>query len=456
MAKRSSVFDFDLIAIGSGTAGGVAAHIASRDGKNVAIVEGDTIGGECPNFGCTPTKAIINSAEIYRTVKNAGAYGINVGSVNLDAKKIKAWKDLAVKRTGTGLGDQVFESEGIHMLKGHAHFIDDHTISVNKKRYSARFILIATGSHNFIPPIEGLKEAGFMTHRQAINLTKHPKSLFIIGGGAIGCEFGFAFNSFGIDITMAEIAPRLMAREDLEVGDFLGEYFKLEGINVLTGTEVIKVEVKRGKKIVHYRQGTKESSVAVDDILLAAGLHPNTDIGLENAGVKYNSHGISASHTMQTNLKHIYAAGDVAGPYAFTHIASYQSRVAVHNMFKRHKVVAKYHAVPRVLFVDPEVATVGMTEDQLNRQGIHFKTHAVPVDIIGRANVSDRHEGFVKVIVSKTNVLLGAAIVAPRAGEMIHELTLAVNLGLTAEDVASTIHAFPTWSEAVKVACAGV
>jgi len=456
MAKRSKVFDFDLIVIGSGAGGGVAAHIASRDGKSVAIVESGAIGGECPNYGCVPTKALLTAADTIRVAKKGPTFGVQTSGVRLSGRKLKAWKDLAVKRTGVSVGEQVFTSEGIKVLSGHAHFINDHTISVNKQRYSARYFLVATGTHNFVPPIEGLKEAGFLTHREAINLSSFPKSIFIIGGGAIGVEFAFMLNSFGVKVTIAEFDDRLLPREDKEVGQFAAGFFEKEGITVLASAEVRKVETSRGKKVVSYRQGGKAHKVSVDEILLAAGLHPNTDLGLENAKVKFNAHGITANHSMQTNQKHIYTAGDVTGPYAYTHVASYQSRIAVHNMFKKHKLIAKYHAIPRVTYTDPEIASVGMTEDQLKRQGIAFKTHATPIDIIGRANVADVHSGFVKVIVSKTDVLLGASIAAPHAGEMIHELALAVNLGLTAQDVASTIHAFPTWSQAVRIACAGI
>lgn len=456
MAKRSKIFDYDLIVLGSGAGGGVAAHIASRDGKQVAIVEQDTIGGECPNYGCVPTKALLHAAEHYRNVKESKDFGITITGANYNFKKVNAWKDLAVRRTGTVEGNEAFSREGITVLKGHAHFLDKHTISIHKRRYTARKFMVATGAHNFIPPIEGLKEAGYITHRGAINQPKAPKSLFVIGGGAIGCEFAFMFNSFDSNVIMAEYAPRLVFREDEEVGALLKAYFERVGISVLTATQVTKVELKKGKKVVHFKQNGRNGTATVDEILLAAGMRPNTDIGLENAGVRYDAHGIKTDDTMQTSAKHIYAAGDVVGPYGFTHMASYQSRVAVHNMFKRNKIVAKYHAVPRVIYTTPEVATVGLTEEQLKKKHISFKTNAVPIDIIGRSNTTNQDVGFVKVITSKSGVLLGASIIAPRAGEMIHELALAVNLGLKAEDVASTIHAFPTWSEAVRVATAGL
>lgn len=456
MAKKPRHYDYDLIVIGSGSGGGVAAHMSTRWGKKVAIVEAGSIGGECPNFGCVPTKALLKSAEVYRTAKEGSAYGVRSTSVNLSYSAVRKWKDEAVKRTGTSVGGRAFAAEGIAVLKGHAHFLGPHEVSVGRKRYTARKFLIASGTKNFIPPIDGIEDVGYLTYKEAIDLTKLPKSIFIIGGGAIGCEFATIFNTFGSDVYQAEFAPRLLFREDQEVGDLVGALLDRDGVNVMTSTEVTKVEKDRSKTVVHYQSNGKKHSVRVDALLLAAGKVPNTDLGLENAGVKYSKRGIAVNDMMQTSAKHIFAAGDVVGPYAFTHMASYQSRIATHNMFKRQKIEARYHAVPRAIFTNPEVAAVGLTEEQAREKKIKIKVNAVPTSIIGRANVQDESAGFVKVIAAQSGVLIGASIVAPRAGEMMQELGLAIQNGLKAEDVAATIHAFPTWSEAVRVACAGL
>lgn len=456
MAKRSRVYDYDLIVIGSGAAGGVAAHAAAGLKKKVAVVEADTIGGECPNYGCIPTKALLSAAKNYRIVKNSQEFGIRTSGVSFNHKKVRAWKDLAVKRTGVRSGDKAFAAQGIAVIKGRAHFINKRTISINKQRYSARHFLIATGTHNYVPVIKGLREAGYMTNRQAINLDTIPKSLFIIGGGAIGVEFAYMFSSFDTKVAIAEFSPQLLPREDKEVGEFTATMLKRDGIQAMIRTQVVAVEQKGGKKIVHFKSGHRSGSMRVDEILLAAGRRPNVDIGLENAGVKYSERGIATNDMMRTSASHIYAAGDVTGPYAFTHTAVYQSHVAIHNMFKPRKVVAKYHAIPRVVYTEPEMAAVGMTEAHLKHQKIKYRTNTVPIDIIARSNTDNSMAGFVKVIASRAGVILGAVVVAPHAGEIIHELALAVNLGLTVDDVASTVHAFPTWSQAVQVACAGM
>lgn len=452
--RRPAHFDFDLLIIGTGSGGGVAAHLASQAGKKVAVVEDNKVGGECPNFGCVPTKALLQAANTYRTAKEGKRFGIKAKDLSFDYKTIKAWKDAAVKHTGADEGEAFFSKEHVKVFHGHAHFMNEWSISISGRRYTAKKFLVATGTHSIVLPIPGLKEAGFMTYREAIDLTKLPKSLFVIGGGAIGCEFAHLFSSLGSEVSIADMAPRLVALEDPEVGELLGAMFEQRGIKVHVGVRVSRVSKKGTKKLVTYEKDGTSHCVTVDEILLAGGKAPNTDLGLENAGVNYDRGGIKVNRFMQTSNKHIYAAGDVVGPYRFTHTASYQSRVAVHNMFHRdEKIKATYHAIPRCVFTDPEIACVGATEKQLLEKGIKYQIGAVPITAIGRSNTSGQRSGFVKVLANKHGKLLGACIVSPRAGEIIHELTLAIQHKMTARDITETIHAFPTWSEAVRKAC---
>ena len=457
MAKPKH-YDYDVIAIGSGAGGGVAAHISVNAGKKVAIVEEEKLGGECPNYGCIPTKALLHSAEIYETAMNGGKYGIRASATNFSYPAINKWKDLAVTRTGVTEGERAYSTEGIAVLKGHAHFIDPHTISINKKRYVAKNFVIATGTKNFIPPIKNIEEIGYITYREAIDLKKPPKLLFIVGGGAIGCEFAQFFSVFGTKVHIADIAPRLLFREDADVGDTTAALFERDrGMRIHTNAQVTRVEKKAGKKEVHFDKGGHSYTVKVDEILIAAGKIPNTDLGLENAGVKYNKHGITVDDHMQTSAKHIYAAGDITGKYMFTHVASYQSRIAAHNILNKNKVIAKYHATPRVIFTSPEIAAVGVTEQEALSRKMKVNVGVAPISILGRANTSDAPDGFVKVIALKqSGILVGASIISPHAGEMIHELALAINHGLTVNHIESTVHAFPTWSEAVRTACAKI
>ncbi len=445
--------DYDLIVIGSGSGGNVTAEQAARAGKKVAVIEMDTIGGECPNYGCVPTKALLEAAETYENIKRGAEFGIKA-KVSVDYPAVRRWKRAAVKRTGTTDGEEFFASQGIKVIRGHAHFLSPWTVSVNGKRYSARNFLLATGTRPVAPPIPGLADVGHISFREAIELQAPPSSLFVIGGGAIGCEFAQLFNTFGTKVHLVDIAPRLIPLEDSEVGELLAALFEARGIAVQTGVKVTRVTKKGKLKVVHFEKDGVAHQAAVEEILVAAGMAPNTDMGLENAGVRYNRGGIITNRRMQTSAKHIYAAGDVVGPYRFTHTAAYQSRIAAHNLLHRSKPrTADYRAIPRCVFVEPEVACVGLTEQQLKEKGIKFHVGAAPISVIGRSNTSGHDSGFVKVLADKRGVLLGASIVSPRAGEMIHELTLAIQYRMTARQVAETIHAFPTWSETVRLAC---
>lgn len=455
MAKQK--YDYDLIVLGSGGGGSVAALIAASAGKRVAMVEPDVMGGECTNYGCVPTKSLLHAAEIYDAARRGQQFGIRSGTLSYNYPSLKAWKDLAVERTGSSEGKRLYEAEGIKIIEGAAHFISPHEITVNRRHVSAENFLIATGSHSHIPPIEGLEKAGYITFKEAVNLTRPPKSLFIVGAGAIGCEFAELFAVFGTKVHLADITPRILAKEDEEVSELVRETFEEDrGMSVLTNTKVLRVAKEGLAKRVYFQQGHSEKSMKVDEVLIATGKLANVDIGLENAGVDYTPRGITVNELMQTSARHIYAAGDVVGPYNYTHTAIYQSRIAANNLINKQKLAADYRAVPRVIFLNPEVASVGLSEDECIKHDLRIRKAVAPVAIIGRANTSNVERGFVKVITDNKGILIGASIVAPRAGEVIHELTLAIQMRMSAHDVANTIHAFPTWSEAVRIACSKV
>ena len=456
MAKQKQ-FDYDLIIIGSGAGGSVAAHIANRAGLNVAIIEAERIGGECPNIGCVPTKAILQAAEIYEAAKNGARFGIRGNTVGYNYPSIKAWKDLAVKRTGTYLGEEMYTSEGISVVKGSARFIDGHTVTVGVARLTAAKFLIATGSTIAVPPIPGLEKTGYITYKEAINLTRPPKSLAIIGGGAIGCEFATALAIFGTKIYIIDAAPHLLNKEEPEASRLIEERFIEDySMSLHLDSLVDKVEKVGLKKKLTIRTNEVPSTITVDEILVATGKRGVVDIGLENAGVEHTPSSIIVDEHMQTTVPHIYAAGDCVGPYLFTHMSTYQSKIAANNMlYRKNKFVADYKAVPRCTFTSPEVAAVGATEAELKNAKSSYKAATVPISVIGRANTADFSDGFVKVLADKkSGILLGGTVVCPHAGEVIHELALAVQHSLTTQQVADTIHAFPTWSEALRVACA--
>lgn len=451
-------FDYDLIVIGSGAGGSVAATIANSAGKKVALVEAGAMGGECPNIGCIPTKAMIRVAEIYADAKKASDYGLRSGAMGYNYPSIKAWKDRVVRRTGAAQGKQYYESLGVDVINGEAHFLTPYEITVNRRHYTAKNFVIATGTKTFVPPIDGLADVPYLTNVEALELNRPPKSIFIVGGGAIGCEFAQLFATFGSKVHIADIAPRLLIHEDEEVSNLVADIFRQRhGMDIISNAKVLSVEKEGLSKRVTYRVGERTHSVRVDEIMIASGKQAVVDFGLENAGVEYTPRNILTNDRLQTSSPHIYAAGDVAGPYMFTHTAIYQGRIAANNLLHPKKQVeVDYRAVPRCIFLQPEIASVGTSEEECLKRALDYKKAIAPINIISRSNTADVKDGFVKVITDKYGVLVGASIVAPHAGEMIHELTLAVQMGLKASDVAGTLHAFPTWSEAVRVACAKV
>lgn len=452
MAKQK--YDYDLIVIGSGAGGSVAADIVASAGKRVAIVEGDTLGGESPNWGCVPTKALLHAANIYDAAKHGQPFGIRSAAVGYNYPSVKAWKDLAVQRSGAASGAKYYQSRGIGLYEGMAHFISPHEITVNRRHLSAAHFLIATGSHWSLPAVQGLEKVPYLTARTALELNRPPKSLFIIGGGATGVEFGELFSIFGTKVHIADVAPRLLPKEDQEVSELIEKTFtEKRGMNILTKAKVISV-VKEGLMIrVTYLRGSDQHSVKVDQLLVAAGKAPSVDIGLENAGVSYTPKGVDVNEYLQTSVKHISASGDVLGRNMYTHVGVYEGRIFAHNLLNKGKLSPDYRAIPRVTFVSPEIASVGLSEEACLKRDLTIKSAVAPINIIGRSNVTNVRDGFVKVITDKKGILIGASVVAPHAGEIIHELTLAIQHGLSASQVANTLHAFPTWSEAVRVAC---
>lgn len=448
--------DFDLIIIGSGAGGSVGAHYAASLGKKVAVFEKTVIGGECPNWACIPTKALLYAADVYQAVKKASQFGTIVHSIALNYKTVKNWKDLVVSRTGAAKGAASFAEDGIILVKAKATFTSPRSVTAVGKTYTADKFIIATGSSVFVPPVPGLAEAGYITFRQAVDFDSQPKSIFILGGGPIGCEFTQIFNTFGSKVYLADNVPRLLAKDEPEVGQLIEALFTNRGVNVLTSCTVNKVVPHGKQKIVQYEHQGKHHEIVVDEILVATGKRPVLDLDLEKAGVAFDNHGIKVNPYLQTSKPHIYATGDVVGPYLFTHTGYYQSYIAAHNAFSQNPIKPDYSVVPRCVFTSPEVASVGITEEQAKEKKIRTLRGVAPIAVLGRANTSNELDGFVKVITDQSGKILGAAIVAPRAGELIHQLAMAMQLKAKASDVANMIHAFPTFSEAIKIACSSL
>lgn len=452
MAKKHT-FDYDLIVIGSGAGGSAAATIAAREGKKVAIVEQSVFGGDSPNFSDVPTKALLHAAQLYDEARHGSRFGLRSNTLGYNYPSLRAWKNLAVERTGAAGNRKFYESQGIDTIEARAHFLSPHEISVNRKHISAEHFLIATGSEWVAPNIPGIEDVPYLTPRTVLESIKPPKSIYIIGAGTVGVEIAQLLAIFGTKVYLAEIAARILPQEEEEVGELFERMLREgKGVTSLTQTRTVAV-VKDGLgyRVTFLRAGV-EKSVHVDEVLVATGRKPAVDLGLENASVEYNPTGIKANEYLQTSARHIYAAGDVLGHSSHTHTALLESRIAAHNLFSKVQLAPDYTATPRLTFTYPGVATVGFTEDDCIKRDLHVSIALAPLNIVARSNTSDFRDGFVKLIADKKGVLLGATVVAPHAAEIIHELALAVKYGLTARQVAETPHAFLSWSEAVRVA----
>ncbi len=447
---------YDLIVIGTGAAGSAGWEVARRLGRSVAVFERDVLGGECPTFACVPTKALLHCAEVYRTILGAGEFGIDVSDVTFGYKRIKARKDEVVSHTGAAQGERPFVEAGAHLVRGEAKFVGPKEIEAGGERYTAGRFLIATGAGTRVPEIDGLSESGYITFREAIDLTELPSSILILGGGAVGCEFTELFASFGVEVTIVDHNLHLLSKEDPEVGLLLGELFRRRGVRVLTQATAQNVRREDGRKLVTITHSDGSEPIAVDEILVATGKAPHLNLGLDAAGVCYDEKGIEVDETLRTSNPNVYAGGDVVGPYRFTHAGSYQGWLAVNNAFlpRADRVKADYSAMPRCVFTSPEVATIGLTEREAREQGVAASIGFVEIAEASRADTASELDGFVKVIANSDGKIVGASIVAARAGEMLHELAVAMTVGATTYQIASTVHAFPTFSEAVQMACA--
>ena len=452
MAKKHS-FDYDLIVIGSGAGGSAAASIAARNGQKVAIVEADTFGGDSPNWSDVPTKALLHAAQLYDEARHGARFGLRSNTLGYNYPSLRAWKELAVKRTGAGGNCKFYENEGIATYNSAAHFLSPNEISVNRRHLSAKTFLVATGSHWVAPDVQGLANVGYLTPRTILEAIRPPKSLFIIGAGTIGVEIAQLMAIFGTKVYLSEVASRILPKEDEEVGELMERLLEEQkGVTSLTQTRVLVAQKEGLQKKVTYTRGGVERSVKVDEILVATGRHPTVDLGLENASVEYTPKGIEVNEHLQTSARHLYAAGDVLGHSSHTHTALLESRVAAHNLQSKQKISPDYTATPRLTFTSPGIASVGLTEDDCLKRDLTVKKSLAPLNMIARSNTSDFRDGFVKLIADKNGTLIGATVVAPHAAEIIHELALAIKYSMTAHDLALTPHAFLSWSEAVRVA----
>src|SRR3989344_4044 len=371
---------FDLIVIGAGTAGLQVVAAAVEEGKKVAVLENDLVGGTCLNRGCIPTKVLVHAAELARQAKNARHFGINYTGLKLNFAQAIRHEEQLVSKGRTQAEKNLASMPGVTLLRGTAEFIDSSTVKVGTKAVSAEKIFIVTGSSPFVPPIPGLEKTGYLDSTSALHSQKQPKALIMIGGGYISVEFAAFFAAFGTKVTIVEMADRLVGTADSDISSALLEYLTKDGIKVLLGAGAKEIKKKGRKKLVTYEQNGKMQTISADELFVAIGRKANTaGLKAENAGVKLDKKGfVVVNEFLQTDNPNIFAVGDVNGKAMFAHMGKYEAALAFHNAFNPDDMVkADYHAVPFAVFTDPEIGGVGLNEAQVKEAGIE----------IGRAHV---------------------------------------------------------------------
>jgi len=448
-----SRYDHNLVVIGAGSAGLVAALVASTARARVVLVERNKMGGDCLHTGCVPSKTLIASAKAVHQLNDATNYGLRNVQGDVDFKAVMARVHHVIASIAPKDSIARYESLGVTCVHGHAEIHDPHCVFVDGVGYKTKNIVIASGAEPVVLPIPGLDEDDCFTSMNLWSIQELPERLVVVGGGPIGCELAQAFNRLGSDVTLVETEERLLPREDKEVGTIMADIFRREGVRVLTGYRPDRCV---GKRL------TVTGSISVEElnfdrILIAAGRRPRTTgMGIEKLGIKTEANGtLVVDRYLRTTVDSIYAAGDVVGPYQFTHMAGHQAWIAAANALARPfwRYALDESVVPWATYTDPEVARVGLSEEQARALGRDVVVTHYQLDDVDRAQTEGQTEGFVKLITARgSDRLLGALVVAPEAGEIISEYVTAMTHGLGLRKIFSTIHVYPTRMDAARLA----
>jgi pyruvate/2-oxoglutarate dehydrogenase complex dihydrolipoamide dehydrogenase (E3) component len=441
---------YNLVVVGAGTAGLVTAAGAAGLGAKVALVERDYLGGDCLNVGCVPSKAVLRAARAVADVRDAGQFGVRVeGRVHADFAALMERMRRLRAEISVNDSAQRFRGLGVDVFLGFGKFISGDTLEVNGKTLRFARAVIATGGRAARLPVPGLEEAGYFTNENVFNLTELPRRLAVIGAGPIGCELAQAFARFGAEVTLLDVLPKVLPREEPAAAAIIEAALRRDGTQLRLGVKLERVEQQGTDRALHLDGGAE---VRCDAILLAAGRAPNVeDLGLEAAGVRYDEKGVEVDDRLRTSNPHIYAAGDICSRYQFTHVADALARIVIQNALFLGRRRASSLVIPWCTYTDPEVAHVGLYEYEAAEQGTAVDTFTQELRHVDRAILDGETEGFVKVVVRKgSDRLLGATVVARHAGEMISEATLAITAGLGLRQLSATIHPYPTQAEALR------
>ena len=454
---RPKSFDYNLVVIGAGSAGLVSSYIAAAVKARVALIEKEKMGGDCLNTGCVPSKALIRSAKMLSYGRRSREFGFKSTEIDFDFGEVMERVQRIIGKVEPHDSVERYSSLGVECLHGEAKLTSPYTVEVNGRTLTTRSIILATGASPFVPPIPGLDGIDYLTSDNLWALRQLPKRLVVLGGGPIGCEMTQAFARFGSQVTQVEMAAQLMGREDPDVAEFIRERFESEGVRVLTGHAAKEVEIRGDEKILVCEHRGERVEVPFDAILVAVGRRPRTKgFGLEELGIVFSPRGtIETDPFLRSNIPNILCAGDVAGPYQFTHTAAHQAwYAAVNALFSPFKTFrVDYRVIPWCTFTDPEVARVGLNESEAREQKVDFEVTRFELRELDRAIAEGEEGGWIKVITQKgKDRVLGATIVGPHAGDLLAEFILAMKHDIGLNKILATIHPYPTLAEANKAA----
>ncbi len=458
--QRPRTFERNLVVIGGGSAGLVTAYLAAALKAKVTLVEKDRMGGDCLNTGCVPSKALIRSARFLSHVRRAKEFGVHTARAEFDFAEVMERVQRVIKTVAPHDSVERFNGLGVDVVQGVARIVSPWEVEITRqegdvRRLTTRSIVIAAGARPFEPPIPGIEQVEVLTSDNVWKLRQRPDRLLVLGGGPIGCELAQAFARLGSRVTQVEMAPRILTREDPEVSELVSERFRSEGIDVRAGHTAVRIEVMDGEKLLVAEHAGEEVRMAFDALLVAVGRTANlSGYGLQELGVT-TSRTVEVNGYLQTNFPNIYAAGDVAGPYQFTHAAAHQAWYAAVNAllapFKQFR--ADYRVIPSATFVEPEVARVGLNELEAREREVPHEVTVYGIDELDRAIADQEAHGFVKVLTEPgKDRILGVTIVGEHAGDLLAEYVLAMKHGLGLNKILGTIHTYPTLAEANKYA----
>lgn len=447
---------YNLVVIGAGPAGMVAAHAAAALGARVALIERELLGGDCLNIGCVPSKTIVRTSRLYAEMRSAEHYGAQIpADIRVDFAAVMQRMRRVRARISRVDSIERLSAAGVDVFFGEARFTATDALTVDGARLRFRKAMIATGARPDTPSIPGLVEAGFLTNENVFDLTELPRRLLVIGGGPLGCELAQVFCRFGAKTTIAQDMPLFLPKEERDAAQILSDVFARDGIEVRLNTQAVRVRVEDGQKLVDLVSDDYKSTVAVDAILTGTGRLPNVEgLNLEAAGVECDAiTGVRVNDFLQTSNPRIYAAGDACLEHKFTHTADASARIVVQNALFLGRQRLSALTIPWCTYTDPEIAHVGLYVRQARDQNIPVKTFTIPMHDVDRAIADGEETGFAKVHVKeRTDRILGATVVASHAGDMINEITLAMVAGIGLRTLARVIHAYPTQAEAIRQA----